>query len=196
MPSINCEINLDLNWSKNCVILVAAVVSQGATFTKTDTKFYALLVTLSTENNVKLLEQLKSGFKIKIKRNKYQSNLLTERQNQYLNYSTVPSFQTVNRLFVLSFEVDAERASYKRCYPPTVEIKDYVMNNGQNLFHQLVRNKLVTYDSIQKIAIGQEDDCTTGLLLDYNYFKQALDADSKAIQQIQTMQINFAGNQE
>ena len=70
------------------------------------------------------------------------------------------------------------------------------MNNGQNFFHQLVRNKLVTYDSIQKIAIGQEDDCTTGLLLDYNYFKQALDADSKAIQQIQTMQINFAGNQE
>ena len=88
MPSINCEINLDLNWSKNCIILAAAVVSQGATFTKTDTKFYALLVTLSTEDNVKLLEQLKSGFKIKIKRNKYQSNLLTERQNQYLNYST------------------------------------------------------------------------------------------------------------
>ena len=86
MPSINCEINLDLNWSKNCIILAAAVVSQGATFTKTDTKFYALLVTLSTEDNVKLLEQLKSGFKIK--RNKYQSNLLTERKNQYLNYST------------------------------------------------------------------------------------------------------------
>ena len=70
------------------------------------------------------------------------------------------------------------------------------MIDGQNFFDQPIKNNVVTYDSIRKIAIGQRDDYTTGCLLDYNYFKnyykmiaidlskqQALDADPKAIQQ-------------
>ena len=78
------------------------------------------------------------------------------------------------------------------------------MIDGQNFFDQPVRNDLMTYDNIRKIATGQVDDYTTGCLLDYNYFKkyykmiaidlnkeQALDADPKAIQQI-----NFTGNLE
>ena len=76
------------------------------------------------------------------------------------------------------------------------------MIDGQNFFGQPVRHKLMTYDNIRKIATGQGDDYTTGCLLDYNYFKnfykkiaiglskqQTLDADLKAIQQI-----NFTGN--
>ena len=75
------------------------------------------------------------------------------------------------------------------------------MINGQNVFDQPVKNNLRTYDNIRKIAIGQGDDYITGVLLDYNYFndyykmkeiglskQQALDADPKAIQQI-----NFTG---
>ena len=71
------------------------------------------------------------------------------------------------------------------------------MIDRQNFFDQPVRNNLITYDSIRKIATGQTDDYTTGCLLDYIYFKkyynmiaidlskqQALDADLKAIQQI------------
>ena len=78
------------------------------------------------------------------------------------------------------------------------------MIDEQNIFYQPIRNNLITYDNIQKIATGQRDDYTTGCLLDYNYFKnyykmiaidlskqQALGADSKAIQQI-----NFTGNLE
>ena len=71
------------------------------------------------------------------------------------------------------------------------------MIDGQNFFDQPVRNDLITYDNIQKIATRQGDNYTTGCLLDYNYFKkyyemiethliqqQALDSDPRAIQQI------------
>ena len=60
MPLINCEINLILTWSKNCVICSAT----GATrFKIADTKLYVPFVTLSTKDNAKLLQQLKSGKK-------------------------------------------------------------------------------------------------------------------------------------
>ena len=63
MPLINCEINLDLNCSKNYVVMATTVADQGATFSTTDTKLYVLVVPLSTQDNAKLLEQLKFGFK-------------------------------------------------------------------------------------------------------------------------------------
>ena len=76
------------------------------------------------------------------------------------------------------------------------------MIDGKNVFDQPVKNDKVTYENIRKITIGQGDDYTTGCLLGYTYFKkyykmiaidlskqQALDADTKAIQQI-----NFAAN--
>ena len=63
MSFINSEINLDLNWSKNCVIVATNVSAQAATFSITDTKLYVPAVTISVQDNAKLLEQLKSGFK-------------------------------------------------------------------------------------------------------------------------------------
>ena len=134
-------------------------------------------MTLLALDNEKLLQQLKTGFK------------RTINWNKYLNYLIDPSFQRANRLFVLSFENDAHRRSYKRYFLPTVEMKDYnVMIDGKNFFD------VITYENIRKIAAGQGDDYTTGCLLDYNYFKnyyemiaidlskpQALDADLKAI---------------
>ena len=63
MHFINSEINLDLNWSENCVIVVTNVAAEAATFSITDTKLYVPVVTLSIQDNAKLLEQLKSGFK-------------------------------------------------------------------------------------------------------------------------------------
>ena len=63
MPLFNCEVNLILTWSSSCVI----TTSTGAgTFAITDTKLYVPVVTLSTQDNAKLLQQLKSGFKRKI----------------------------------------------------------------------------------------------------------------------------------
>ena len=96
---INCEINLDLQGSKKCVI-VYSNADQEITFSITDTKLYVPVVSLSTQGNAKLHEQLKSGFKRTSNWNKHQSKISTERQNQYLDYLIDPSFQGVNRLFV------------------------------------------------------------------------------------------------
>ena len=69
MPLINCEINLILTWSSTCVI----TISTGARrFAIIDTKLYVPFVTLSTQDNAKLLQQLKTGFKRIINWNKHQ----------------------------------------------------------------------------------------------------------------------------
>ena len=71
MPLINCEVNLISTWSSTCVI----TNSTGAgTFEITDTKLYVPVVTLSIQENAKLLQQLKSGFKRAINWNKYLSH--------------------------------------------------------------------------------------------------------------------------
>ena len=71
MPLINCHINLSLNWSKKRIIVVTDVTDQIITFSITDTKLYVPAVTVSTQDNAKLLEQLKSSFKRTINWNKY-----------------------------------------------------------------------------------------------------------------------------
>ena len=83
MPLINCEVELVLNWSADCVIIYTNVNNQVATFTKTETNLYVPVVTLSTQDNEKLLPQLKSGLKKKKKWNKYLQNpeLLARNQN-------------------------------------------------------------------------------------------------------------------
>ena len=113
-----------------------------------------------------MLPQLKSGFKRTISWNKYLSKPELLAKNANLNHLIDPGFQCVNRLFVLAFEDDAQRISRKRYYIPNVEIKDYiVMIDGKNFFDQPVKNCKVTYENIQKITTGQEDDYTTGCLL-------------------------------
>ena len=82
MPLINCEINLILTWSKRCFIIENPIAGQEPTFTITDTKPNVPAVTLSTQDNAKLLEQLKSGFKRTINRNKYQPKVTVEQQNR------------------------------------------------------------------------------------------------------------------
>ena len=101
MPLINCELNFELTWSGDCVITNST--GEG-TFAITEAKIYVPVVTLSTQDNAKLLQKLKSGFKRTINWNKYESSVKTFVQNRYLNYLINPSFQGVNRLFVLSFE--------------------------------------------------------------------------------------------
>ena len=78
---INCEINFALNWPKSCVISDAG--NQAATFAITDTKLYVPVVTLSTQDDAKLLQKLKSAFKRTINWNKYQSKVTMERQNRF-----------------------------------------------------------------------------------------------------------------
>ena len=106
---INCEVNLILTWSSTCVITNSAGARR---FTITDTKLYVPVVTLSTQDNAKLLQQLKSGFKRTINWNKYQSYPKAYAQNRYLNHLFDPSFQGVNRLIVWSFENEDDRRSH------------------------------------------------------------------------------------
>ena len=188
MPLINCEVNLILTWSSTCVI----TESNGAgTFAITDTKLYVPVVTLSAQENTKFFQQLKSGFKRVINWNMYLSKPELLAQNPNLNHLVEPSFQGLNRLFVLAFENDDNRTTHNTYYLPNVEIKDYnIMINGENFFDQPIKNNRVTYDNIRKIATGQGDDYSTGCLVDYPYFadtykmiavdlskQQALDAD-------------------
>ena len=102
-----------------------------------------------TQDNANLLQQLKSGFKRTIKWNKYQSKETVLERNRYLDYLIDPSFQVVNTLFVLSFESNTSRTSYKMYYLPKIEIKNYnIMFDGRNFFDQPVKNNLRTYDNI------------------------------------------------
>ena len=194
MPLINCQIYLILTWSNRCFIIDNPIDNQEPTFTTPDTKLYVTVVSLSTQDNAKLFEQLKSGFKRTINWNKYEPKVTVEQPNQYLDFLINPSFHGVNTLSVWSFEDNDGRRSYITYYLPLVEIKDYkVVIDGQNFFDEPVKNNLIPYDNIRKIGTGQGDDYTTGCLLDYNYFnnyyktiaidlskQQALDADPKS----------------
>ena len=128
-------------------------------------------MTLSTQENTKFLQQLKSSFKRVINWNKYLSKPELLAQNQNLNHLVESSLQGVHRLFVLAFENDDHRTSDDRYYLPTVEKKDYnIMINGENFFDQPIKNNKLTYENIRKIATSQGDDYTTCCLLDYSYF--------------------------
>ena len=121
------------------------MVNQETTFIITDTKLYILVVTLFiylfsfyqgvvtlwSEDNVKLLKQLESGFKRAINWNKYQSKVTQQALNRKLDFLINPSFQGVNSLFVLSFKDIRLKESYKQCSLPTVEIKDYNVMIGK-----------------------------------------------------------------
>ena len=88
MPLINCEVSLTFTWSENCVInslekreitkIRREISPANATFKKIVTKLYVPVVTLSTENDKTLLEQLRTAFKRTIKWNKYRSEMTNQ----------------------------------------------------------------------------------------------------------------------
>ena len=164
---INCEVSLTLTWSENCAITskatrevdpdadpaVAGINNPTNAVFKitTDCKLYVPIITLSAENDNKLLEQLKTGFKRTIKLNKYRSEISNQTKNNDLNYLTDPKFTNVNRLFVLSFENETDRTSFSKYYVPKVEIKDFnVLIDGKPFFEILVKNKEEVFKQLLK----------------------------------------------
>ena len=138
-----------------------------ATFKITDTILY-VPATLSTEDDNKLLEQLKTGFKRTIKWNKYRSDMTKQTKTNNLNYLIDLTFNKVNRLFVLSFENGDGRTSFSKYLTPSVEIKDFnVLIDGKSFFDVPIKNKEETYEMI--IKISKNNDYTTGNILDYDY---------------------------
>ena len=97
----------------------------GATLTIIDCKLYIPVATLSKYDEVKLLTNLKSGFKREIKWNKYRSQMSTEEGNKNLNFVIDPTFTNVNRLFVLAYRNVDNRQSFSQFYLPRVMIKDF-----------------------------------------------------------------------
>ena len=134
------------NASTNPVI----VAPSGATFKIKDTKLYVPVVTLSKENDTKLLEQLKTGFKRTIKWNKYRSQMIFHPQNNNLNYLIDITFTNVNRLFLFSFartNASNKRDSFSDYYIPNVEIKDFdVLIDGKSISHLPVKNEEEAYE--------------------------------------------------
>ena len=148
-----------------CIIVAGTANNQNSSFQINDTKLYVPVVTLSTQENIKLLKQLESGFKRTINWNKYLAKTTNQARNRYLDYLIDRSFKGVNRLFFFVI--------WRLWCLRTVEIKDYnLMFDRRNLLDQPIKNDLKAYDNISKIATGQSDDYTTGCLLDYPYFKK------------------------
>ena len=121
-----------------------------------------------------LLQQLKSGFKCASNWNKYEPNTTKQNApNSYFDFLIEPSFQGVNRLFVLTFSANDRRIAQSRYFLPTAIIEDYnVMIDGRNFFDQPIKNNIKTYENIRKIKTGEGDNYATGCLLDYNYLKK------------------------
>ena len=98
MPLINCEVELILTWCAGCAIIYTDVVIRNPTFTITETNLYVPVVTLSTQDNAKLLPQLKSGFKRTISWNKYLSKPELSAQNANLNHLIELFWDTIFRM--------------------------------------------------------------------------------------------------
>ena len=181
IPLISCGVSLELIWDKNCVItsLEQRVIAganppardnapTGATLAITDCKLYVPVATLSKDDEIKLITNLKSGFKREIIWNKYRSQMTTDAINNNLNILVDPAFTNVNRLFVLAYQNADDRQSYSQFYLPKVMVKDYNVITDKLAFFDLPMNsEEEAYEKI--IDIIRNNEYTTGNLLDYDY---------------------------
>ena len=208
---ISCEVSLELKWNKNCVIIsleerqvdagppvVRDNSLTGASLAINDCKLYIPVVTLSKDDEIKLLPNLKSGFKREIILNKYRSQMTTEAINNNLNILTDPTFTNVNRLFVLAYQND--RQSYHEFYLPNVMGKDYNVIIDKLAFFDLpIKTEEEAYEKITDIS--RNNEYSTGNLLDYDYLKKyykliAIDLSKQQVLQENEdliQQINFIG---
>ena len=134
-PLISCEMSLELKSNKTCVITSQqigvnldggnTVAPTNATLAINDCKFYIPVVTLSKDDEIKLLTNLKSGFTREIEWNKYRSQMTTKAINNNLNILVDPTFTNDNRLFVLAYQNADDRQSFSQFYLPKVMVKDY-----------------------------------------------------------------------
>ena len=202
IPLISCEVSLELKWNKTCVItsLEERQVDAGPPVVRDNCKLYILVVTLSKDDEIKLLTNLKSGFKREIIWNKYRSQMTTEAINNNLNILIDPSFTNVNRLFVLAYQNVDDKQSYDEFYLPKVMVKDYNIIIDKLAFFGLpIKTEEEAYEKI--IDISRNNEYTTGNLLDYDYFKKyykliAIDLSKQQVLQENEeliQQINFIG---
>ena len=181
IPLISCEVSLELKWNKTCVITSQQIginldgantaAPTNSTLAINDCKLYITVVTLSKDDEIKLLTNLKSGFTREIIWNKYRSQMTTEAVNNNLNILVDPTFTNVNRLFVLAYQNADDRQSFSQFYLPKVMVKDYNVIIDKLAFFDLpIKTEEEAYEKI--IDISRNNEYTTGNLLDYDYLKK------------------------
>ena len=201
MPLVNCKIKLNLTWKKECVLSTDA---GDAVFIINDTKMYVPVVTLSKEDNKDFIEQQNKGFQRSIYWNEYKTKEINENADanvfKYINLD--PSFQGVNRLFVMAYNRangQPTRNGQRKYYLPRIDLEKYNVNiDGRNFYDNPIESDIEKYRELKKVMIGKGEDYTTGSLLDFNYFdkhyklvavdlskQKELDVDPRAIQQIE-----------
>ena len=201
MPLINCKIKLNLTWKKECIL---SNQRGDAVFIINDTKLYVPVVTLSKEDNKDFIEQQNKGFQRSIYWNEYKTKEINENgdDNAVKYISLDPSFQGVNRLFIMAYSREASQPdtnSQHKYYLPRIDLKKYnVIIDGRNFYDNPIESDIEKYRELKKVMIGKGEDYTTGSLLDFNYFlkhyklvavdlskQKELDAGPRAIQQIE-----------
>ena len=210
MPLISCEVSLELKWDKNCLITSQQIgvnldggntaAPTGATLAINDCKLYVPVVTLSKDDEIKLLTNLKSGFTREIIWNKYRSQMTSEAINNNLNILIDTTFTNVNRLFVLAYQNADDRQSFSEFYLPRVMVKDFnIIIDKIAVFDLPIKTEEEVYEKITDI--NRNNEYTTGNLLDYDYFKNyykliAIDLSKQQVLQENEdliQQINFIG---
>ena len=211
------EIESILKWTEDCVLTEKATREfkaqtqnpaqdavpainrpKGLKFSVTDCKLYVPVVTLQTEYQNQLYKESKTGISIDFTWSKYRSQMINQTATKNLHFLIDPTFNNVNRLFVLAFPNEEDR-SFSKDYTPTVEIKDYnVIIDGEPFYEIPIKNKEETYKAITELI--RNDLLRTGNEFNFEYFCEhykiiATDL-SKQKSDLKNQQINFIGKLE
>ena len=201
IPLINCKIKLNLTWEKECVL---SADDGNAVFIINDTKMCVPVVTMSKEDNKDFIEQQNKGFQRSIYWNEYKTKEINENADanvfKYINLD--PSFQGVNRLFVMAYNRangQPTRNGQQKYYLPRIDLENNnAIIDGRNFYDNPIESDIEKYRELKNVMIGKGEDYTTGPLFDSNYFnkhyklvtvdlskQKELDADPRAIQQVE-----------
>ena len=180
LPWINCDTEIDWPWLKECIIPEISIAlaiagnlnarphlqakearqTTGKTFQINNAKLYVPVVILSTNDNIKVLENIKQAFKRTISWNKHRSEIATQAKYKNLNYLIDPAFRNTNKLFVLSFKndnYDSTRNSFDRYFMALIEIIDFIsLIDNKPFFDQPVKGKQEAYEKL--IDMSKNDD--------------------------------------
>ena len=170
IPLINCKIKLNLTWKTECVLSTGGGEE---VFIINGTKLYVPLVTLSKEDNKDIIEQRDKGFQRSIYWNEYKAKEINENADanvfKYINLD--PSFQGVNRLFVMAYNRANDqptRNGQQKYYLPRIDLEKYnVIIDGRKFYDNPIESDIEKYRELKKVMIGKGEDYTAGSLFDF-----------------------------
>ena len=177
----NVKVVVPLKYLSNFFKCVLSNDDRDAVFIINDTKLYVPVVALSKEDNKDFIEQQNKGFQRSIYWNEYITKEQTEDANgnatKYINLD--PSFQGVNRLFIMAYNTLAaandnqfNKDSQQIYYLPRNDLNKYVIIDGPNFYDNPIESDIEKYRKLKKVMIGKGENYTTGSLLDYNFCKK------------------------